>query len=42
MVGPQKVFPLLVLLLDPGSGIRDRYKSGSWIRDLHPVSAILI
>jgi hypothetical protein len=26
---------------DPGSGIRDGYKSGSGIRDTHPVSATL-
>jgi hypothetical protein len=33
--------PLLLLLLDPGSVIRDGKKSGSWIRDKHPRSATL-
>ncbi len=40
----QLVFPppLLLLLLDPGSKIRDGYKSGSRIRDKHLGSAALI
>ncbi len=36
------IFPLLFsVLLNPGLKIRDRKKSGSWIRDKHPGSVTL-